>query len=63
MSSMHREIYRLSRTIDRLASEEAPDEATLHDLRKALYALDAILRLHFAQEEEVDHNLSLCVGT
>jgi hypothetical protein len=60
MSSTHREIYRLSRMVDRLASS-LPEEGTataLPELRRTLYALDAILRLHFAQEEEIYHSLS-----
>lgn len=31
---------------------------TLHELQRLLHALDAILRLHFAQEEEVYQSLS-----
>ncbi|WP_233149354.1 heavy metal translocating P-type ATPase [Herbaspirillum camelliae] len=62
MSSMHREIYRLSRTVDRLATQ-APDagqqdDAFMLEVRRTLYALHAVLRLHFAQEEEIFHGLS-----
>lgn len=61
MSSAHREIYRLSRTMDRLAQDfpsGGPDNVTVQELRRTLYALNAILRLHFAQEEEIYHGLS-----
>jgi heavy metal translocating P-type ATPase len=65
MSSTHREIHRLSRTIERLAADmnacaasQPPDAATSQEVRHALYALEAILRLHFAQEEEIFHGLS-----
>jgi len=61
MSSTHREIYRLSRSVDRLAatiSKGGATGASVRELRRTLYALDAILRLHFAQEEEIYHGLS-----
>lgn len=61
MSSTHREIYRLSRVIDRLArtmSNSGVTAASVNELRRTLYALDAILRMHFAQEEEIYHGLS-----
>ncbi len=52
----HTEIFHLVRQADRLISElpddgPAPDDVT--DLRRVLYGLDAILRLHMAQEEEL----------
>lgn len=62
MSSTHREIYRLSRIVDRLskgALVEGDEGASRRELRRTLYALDAILRLHFAQEEEIYHGLTL----
>jgi len=65
MSSTHREIHRLSRTIERIAAQlgASPADpslapATAQELRHALYALEAILRLHIAQEEELFHGLS-----
>jgi heavy metal translocating P-type ATPase len=60
MSSTHREIYRLSRILDRLSNArtgEGGEGPSMHELRRTLYALDAILRLHFAQEEEIYHGL------
>jgi len=61
MSSTHREIVRLSRVIERVAKadpgREDAGDARL-ELRRTLYALDAILRHHFSQEEEVYYGLS-----
>ncbi len=34
------------------------DEASMNDFRLLVYALDAILRLHFAQEDEKYHCLA-----
>lgn len=52
----HTEIFHLVRLYGRLVAEldadgPTPDDRT--DLRRALYGLDAILRLHMAQEEEL----------
>ncbi len=52
----HTEIFHLVRLFDRLVSDlpdEGPTAADLVDLRRVLYGLDAILRLHMAQEEEL----------
>jgi hypothetical protein len=61
MSRMHREIQHLARLLSRMASDlppEGPDPATLAELQRVVYGLDAILRLHFAQEEEIYHTLA-----
>ena len=61
MSATHREIYRLCRSVDRLADTLADGSGhnpSKQELRRTLYALDAILRLHFAQEEEIYHSVS-----
>lgn len=61
MSHTHREIYKAVQGLERLtAALEAPELASpaLPELQRALYALDTILRLHFAQEEELYHNLA-----
>ncbi|WP_020653139.1 heavy metal translocating P-type ATPase [Massilia niastensis] len=61
MSNTHREIFRLSRIVDRFANVKSSDGdpgASMLELRRTLYALDAILRLHFSQEEEIYHSLS-----
>ncbi len=52
----HSEIFHLVRFMDRLVTElpeEGPVPEDLTDLRRVLYGLDAILRLHMAQEEEL----------
>jgi heavy metal translocating P-type ATPase len=52
----HTEIFHLVRFVDRLVSElpdTGPSPEDLTDLRRLLYGLDAILRLHMAQEEEL----------
>jgi iron-sulfur cluster repair protein YtfE (RIC family) len=62
MSRTHREIFmlhqRLHGLIARVPPEAGSDPDTLQDLQRTLYALDAILRLHFAQEEEIYHGLT-----
>lgn len=61
MSRSHREIFRLHRQfssrITRLPAQ-GPDTEALRDLQRLLYAFDAILRLHFAQEEEIYQSLA-----
>ena len=58
MSSMaraHLEISHLGRIYQQLLEdlpEDGPSAEDLMDLRRVLYGLYAILRLHFAQEEE-----------
>ena len=55
MSRAHAEIVRLIRRLGRVLEAidaEQPDEADVRELRRLLYGLHAILRLHFAQEEE-----------
>lgn len=56
MSQSHREIFRLHRLfsegVARLRKQPG-DAAPLPALQRTLHALDAILRLHFAQEEEI----------
>jgi len=52
----HHEIQRLTRLFGRLVAQlpaEGPGAEDLRDLRRVLYGLQAILQLHFAQEEEL----------
>ncbi len=52
----HNEIFRLARLFTHLVEElprRAPAPEDWPDLRRVLYGLDAILRLHMAQEEEL----------
>ncbi len=63
MSRTHREIIRLAglfnRTVAHLdAAGPNRDDTILRDARRLLYGLAAILRLHFAQEEELFHLLT-----
>jgi heavy metal translocating P-type ATPase len=54
MSRAHLEIAHQARRLGRLLDEmgDCPDPEDLLELRQLLYGLHAILRLHFAQEEE-----------
>ena len=55
MNRAHLEIAHLGRIFQQLIEElpeEGPSPEDLMDLRRVLYGLHAILRLHFAQEEE-----------
>ena len=61
MSRTHREIFRLHQRFATLIQglpARDPDPGALQDLQRTLYALDAILRLHFAQEEEIYQSLA-----
>jgi heavy metal translocating P-type ATPase len=55
MSRGHAEIAHLTRLLERLLADlgpGGPDAEDLPDLRRVLYGLHAVLRLHFAQEDE-----------
>ena len=55
MSRAHVEIRRLAGMLTRLVEalpEDGPAVSDLRDLRRVLYGLYAVLRLHFAQEDE-----------
>lgn len=61
MSRTHREIFHLAGLLDRIASDTQAgglDDESRSETRRILYALDAILRLHLAQEEELLVTLS-----
>jgi hypothetical protein len=56
MHRTHAEIFRLVRLLDRIVAElpaEGPSPDDLPDIRRILYGLDAIVRLHQAQEEDL----------
>jgi hypothetical protein len=56
MSRTHREIFHLAALLDRIvadAERDGLDDEGRSEARRVLYALDAILRLHLAQEEEL----------
>jgi hypothetical protein len=55
MERAHMEIEHLARVFGSLVAnlpDGGPDAEDLVDLRRVLYGLHAVLRLHFAQEEE-----------
>jgi hypothetical protein len=63
MSRTHREIFRLHRRLSmgiaRLPKPDPDvDPRAVQDLQRILHALDAIVRLHFAQEEEIYESLA-----
>jgi hypothetical protein len=61
MSRSHREIRHLSRLLQRISSDvppEGPDPKTRAEILRLLHGLDAILRLHFAQEDEIYHAIA-----
>ncbi|WP_174875231.1 heavy metal translocating P-type ATPase [Vogesella oryzae] len=61
MSGTHREIFRITRLLDCLIGDlpaEGPSPQAVQELQRLLYGLDAILHLHFSQEEELYHSLS-----
>ena len=61
MSGMHGEIFRLARVLQQFAVDlppEGPDQAIVRDLQRLLYGLDAIVRLHCAQEDELFQTLA-----
>ncbi len=62
MSRTHQEIFHLASLLDRLVNDAALDGFAAEDrseARRILYSLDAILRLHFAQEEELLTSITL----
>lgn len=65
MSRAHQEIFHLTTLLDRLVTDSTVDHldpADRSEVRRLLYALDAILRLHFAQEEELLTSLTTDTG-
>jgi Hemerythrin HHE cation binding domain len=60
MYRTHQEIFRLARLLDRLVRDlppEGPSGDDRTDLQRLLYGLEAILRLHQAQEEDLYSSL------
>ncbi len=56
MHRTHQEIFRIARLLDRLVGDlppEGPSRDDRTDLQRLLYGLEAILRLHQAQEEDL----------
>ncbi|HSL25511.1 MAG TPA: heavy metal translocating P-type ATPase, partial [Acidimicrobiia bacterium] len=66
MSRTHREIFHLIDNYQRLLADlpdSGPQPADMRDLRRILYSLHAILRLHFDQEEELYTSLDEAYAT
>ncbi len=64
MSRTHQEIFHLASLLDRLVDDASVDgfaDEDRSEARRILYSLDAILRLHFAQEEELLTSISIGV--
>lgn len=60
LSGGHREIFHLVGMLERIAADQPADGIDLEsaqEVRRLLYELNAILRLHFAQEDELYHAL------
>lgn len=56
MSRAHREIMHLARLLDRLASNLAPTDADrylVRDAQRVIEAIEALVRIHNAQEEDI----------
>ena len=61
MSRTHREVFHLAGLFSRIVAdlpEAGPEPEQLGELTRLLYSLAAILRLHFAQEEEIFEGLA-----
>lgn len=61
MHRTHREIQQLGGVLGRMVADlprVGPDQNAANDFRRVLYGLDAILRLHFAQEDEMYYGLA-----
>lgn len=64
MSRTHQEIFHLASLLDRVVDDACVDgfaDEDRSEARRILYSLDAILRLHFAQEEELLTSMSVGV--
>jgi hypothetical protein len=56
MSRAHREIMHLARLLDRLATNLAPEDADrylVRDAQRVIEAIEALVRIHNAQEEDI----------
>ncbi|CAM3549800.1 Lead, cadmium, zinc and mercury transporting ATPase [Bordetella sputigena] len=61
MSTTHREIFRVTAMLEKMIADippEGPDPERLRDFQRLLYGLDAIVRLHCVQENELFHTLT-----
>ncbi|OZI23974.1 heavy metal translocating P-type ATPase [Bordetella genomosp. 9] len=61
MSTTHREIFRVIAVLGKMIADippEGPDPESLREFQRLLYGLDAIVRLHCVQEDEIFHTLA-----
>ena len=61
MSRAHREILHLARLLSRLASDLSPADADrylIRDAQRVIEAIDALVRIHNAQEEDIFEHAS-----
>jgi hypothetical protein len=61
MHRTHREVQELGILLSRMVADlppDGPDPSAMNEFRRVLYGLDAVLRLHFAQEDELYHGLA-----
>ena len=61
MHRTHSEMHHLCRQLARMIADmpaEGPSQLDANEFRRVLYGLDAILRLHIAQENELYHSLA-----
>jgi heavy metal translocating P-type ATPase len=61
MSGMHHEIFRIARLLRQMTADipiDGPDADNVREFQRLLYGLDAIVRLHCAQEDELFHALA-----
>lgn len=59
LSHTHREIFRLGHLLGRMSADlsDPPDAEALAEIQRRLLQLDIVLSLHFADEDELYHNL------
>lgn len=65
LSAVHREIFRTARQLDLIVREmhpSGPDSSEIREVQRLLYGLEAILRLHYSQENELFHVLGEAPG-
>ena len=60
LSGMHREIFRLTSGLEKAIAampQDGPSNEAVRQIQRSLYALEAVVRLHCAQEDELYHVL------
>ena len=60
MSGAHREIFRMTPLLKQMTANmpsDGPDMRRMQEVQRLLYGLEAVVRLHCAQEEELFHSV------